>query len=437
MEKEKIIEILSEWNFWGDGIETGIERDVLSHSFGIVNSRVNKILAITGVRRCGKSFLSKQIAKRYIDLSGEKNTLIVNFEEVSFDEELSGKFLLDIFEAYNEIVGPTKKPLIILDEVQRVMGWERFVRSLHEKNKARIIVTGSSSKLMSEELATLLTGRTVDVKLLPLSFREFLRFRGFEPKKKLDILTKKEKIRRMMREYLEFGGFPEVTLEDNKKMRKEILRKIYEDVILKDVVLRLRIKNFMKLEVLANFYTTNFSSPITFNSISRFLNLPVKTVEIYSKGLEISNLFFFLRRFSFSIKEQEKSPRKVYLVDNGLFTSTGFRTSDNFGKLMENLVFLELKRRASADTGIFYWRDPYQREVDFVVKDGRRVRELIQVCYDISDPNTKRREEKSLIRGGKELGCRNLSIITWDYEGEERIGGKRIGYIPLWKWIFR
>jgi predicted AAA+ superfamily ATPase len=431
MEKEQIITTLSDWNFWTKDLDTGINRFYLKFCLDVVKSKANKILVITGVRRSGKSFLAKQIIKEIIKEVGRKNSLIVNFEEVSFDEKLDEKFLIKVWDAYKEIVKPEKRPIIVLDEIQRVTNWERFVRTLQEKNEAKIIITGSSAKLMSEELATLLTGRTIDLKVFPFSFQEFLCLKNIKAETKLEILARRDEILKLLREYFEFGGFPEVILEEKEEIKKAILKKIKEDIIFQDVVRRFKIKEIEKLERLSNFYTSNMASPITFNKVSKFLKLPVKTVEKYSKNLETSNLFFFVKRFSFSLKEQENSPRKVYLIDNGIFTVSAFKLTENYGRMLENLVAVELKRRGKE---VFYYKSN-NKEVDFVVKNARYAEKIIQVCYDISEYGAREREIKSLIKASESLKCKDLLIITWDLEDEIKVENNRIKFLPLWKWL--
>jgi hypothetical protein len=431
MEKEQIITTLSGWNFWTKDLATGVDRFYLKFCLDVVKSKANKILAITGVRRSGKSFLAKQIIKEIIKEVERKNSLIVNFEEVSFDERLDEKFLIKVWDAYKEIVKPEKRPIIVLDEVQRVTNWERFVRTLQEKNEAKIIITGSSAKLMSEELATLLTGRTIDLKVFPFSFQEFLHLKNIKAETKLEILARRDEILKLLREYFEFGSFPEVILEEKEEIKKAILKKIKEDIIFQDVVRRFKIKEIEKLERLSNFYTSNMASPITFNKVSKFLKLPVKTVEKYSKNLETSNLFFFVKKFSFSLKEQENSPRKVYLVDNGIFTASAFKLTENYGRMLENLVAVELKRRGKE---VFYYKSN-NKEVDFVVKNARYAEKIIQVCYDISEYGAREREIKALVKASKELKCKDLLVITWDHEDEQNVEKRKIKFVPLWKWL--
>ena len=426
MDEIKILEILNRWNFWKEEKDTGIERGGYIDK-GIRFLRSNVIIAIIGVRRSGKSFIMRQIARHLIGSNSARDTLIVDFE----DPELEGsdsETLNKIYEVYVKELSPTR-PIIFLDEIHIVTNWEKWVRMMHELGKARIFISGSSSKLLSGELSTVIAGRHLDIRVFPLSFNEFLDFRGIEIEDMLDIVDKRFEIERSIKEYLEFGGFPEVVLSENKR---ELLTNYWKDIIYRDVILRFKIRKIEHFRSLGRFYLTNISSPITFNRISKFLGISDDTVETFSRYLVETFSIFFVKRFSFSLREQENSPRKVYSIDNGLSNAIGFRFSDNFGRLMENLVAIELKRRGKE---IYYWKDYQQREVDFVVKEGLKVKELIQVCYDIEDFSTKNRELRALIKASKELKCKNLSVITWDYEGEEEFKNRKIKFIPLWRWL--
>jgi predicted AAA+ superfamily ATPase len=205
----------------------------------------------------------------------------------------------------------------------------------------------------------------------------------------------------------------------------------------KDVEKRHGIRESDKLRILASFYLTNVSSPTTFNSLKGVLGLNVGTVERFSSYLEEANLLFFVRRFSFKLKEQEKSPKKVYSIDPGLANAVGFRFSANFGKVAENIVALELKRRYAEDINVrlYYWKNPQQEEVDFVIKDGLKVKRLVQVCWDIEDAQAKKRELRALLKASEELKCGDLLVVTGEKEGEDVIDRKKIVYVPLWKWL--
>ena len=437
MDKKKILEILHDWNFWKEELNSGINRKSYFEKC-LRFFKTNVIVSIIGVRRAGKSYIMRQIIKNLIEKKvDKKNILMVNFEDQRFPG-FYPKLLDEIYETYLEFLEPDKKPFIFLDEIHNVPKWERWVRTMHELGKAKIIVSGSSAKLLSGELATLLTGRHLDVFVSPLDFREFLFFKDLEIEKEIDLIEKKIKIKRFFGEYSKFGGFPEVVLS---KEKKQLLLTYFEDILVKDIEKRYNVKEKEKLRALAKFYLTNISSTITFNSLRKFLNTTTNTIEKFSSYLEESNLIFFVKRFSFKIKEQEKSARKIYAIDVGLSNAVGFKFSLDYGKILENLVAIKLKKKKifEPNTEIYYWQNVQKREVDFVVKQGQKIKHLIQVCCNIENINTKQREIGNLIKASKELKCNDLFVLTEDKEGEEKVeqfGVKRkIKFIPLWKWL--
>ncbi|MBU4483765.1 MAG: ATP-binding protein, partial [Actinobacteria bacterium] len=314
--------------------------------------------------------------------------------------------------------------------------WEKWVRTIHELDKAKIIISGSNAKLLSRELSTLLTGRHLDLVIFPLSFKEFLKFKNVDLSKRFEIVNKEIEIKRLLREYIEFGSFPEVVLGGEKN---QILLNYFEDILNKDIVRRFKIRKSKELVSLAKFYLGNISSLITFSSLEKTLNISVDTVEKFSGYLEDTFILFFLKRFSYKFREQEKSPRKVYAIDVGLANTVGFRFSQNMGRLAENLVFLELKRKEmlGSNLEIYYWKDVNHREVDFLIKEDLKVRQLIQVCWEVNRPETKNREIRALLKAMKEFNLEEGLIITDDYKAEENIKGKKINYIPSWEWYLK
>ena len=205
----------------------------------------------------------------------------------------------------------------------------------------------------------------------------------------------------------------------------------FDDILTKDIEKRYKLKESEKLRALARFYLTNISNTITFNSIKKFLDTTTNTIEKFSSYLEETNILFFVKRFSYKVKEQEKAARKVYSADSGLANAVGFKFSSNIGKIAENIVAIEL--RNDKDIELYYWYN--SNEVDFVVKKGQKVNQLIQVCWNINEYKTKEREVKALIKASKKLKCKNLLVITEDNEGKEEIKKEKIVYIPLWKWL--
>jgi len=393
-----------------------IERESSGRARGYL--KYPNIIAIIGVRRCGKSIFSYLLAK------GTK------FGYVNFDDErlsdIKTEDLDKILEAIYELYGDVD--YIILDEIQNVAKWELFANRL--RRTKRVIITGSNSNLLAGELGTHLTGRYISMPMFPFSFREFLDFKGF---KKRSAYTTREKaeLLKLLREYLETGGFPEVY-----KFGRAILHRTYDDIITKDLLLRYRIKKRDDIRKLAKYLITNFSQEISYSNLAKIFNVKhVSTVSNWVSYLENCFLIFKLERFAFKLKQQFLAPRKIYCVDAGIINSIGFKFSENLGKLMENTIAIELQREKAIDDTkeIYYWKDHQQNEVDFVIKKGTKVEELIQVTYGNDKEEIKEREIKSLLKAGEELRCKNLSVITWDYEGSEKSKGGRINFIPFWK----
>jgi len=378
------------------------------------------ILVITGVRRCGKSIFSYLLTK-------EKRFGYVNFDDERLLETKT-EDLNRILQAFYELYGDIE--YVILYEVQNIEKWELFANRLRRTKK--VIITGSNSKLLTGELATHLTGRYIDITLFPFSFREFL---DLNRVKKQEVYTTREKaeILKLLSVYLKTGGFPEVN-----KFGEAILSRIYDNIISKDIILRYKIKKTEEIRKLAKYFVTNFCQEVSYSKLAKILG--VKSVSTLSKWvsyLENSFLIFKLERFDFKLKQQFIAPKKICCVDNGIVNMIAFKFSENIGKFMENAVGIELERKKSLDPliEIYYWKDHQQNEVDFVVKCGEEVARLIQVTYATSRDEIKEREIKRLLKASKELKCNNLLVITQDFEDEEKIKGKRIKFIPLWKWL--
>lgn len=432
MKKEEILEILIDWNFWKKDQDTGKGREYWIKELNNV-SNINEIAAITGVRRCGKSTILLQFCKELIKKGvNAKDILIVNLEDPRF-RNLSLELLNEIYEVYVQELIPAKKHYVILDEVQSVKGWEKFVRFLHENKKAAVFVTGSNSKLLSSDYSSIITGRHVDILAYPLSFKEYLTFKNVNVNvnDKLEIISDRHEINRLYKEYLKFGGFPKVSFlsEDEKS---KLLKTYFSDIIIKDIIMKHKLSEREVLEELAKYYISNTSSMHSFNKLKNVFGVSLDTIQRFSGYLASTYLLFFVKKFSHKVKEQVLNPRKVYCIDTGLINAVSFKFSENIGKVMENLVAVELLRRSKE---IYYWRDYSGKEVDFVIKEGLEVKQLIQVCYGVEEYNTKERELRSLIKASGELKCKNLLVITEDYEGEEEFKGIEIKFLPIWKWL--
>ncbi len=403
--------------------KTLIKREADSMLKSLIESNLIKV--VSGIRRSGKSVLIYTFLK-------DKKFAYMNFD----DDRLASIKTEDILPAFYEVYGKDLK-FIFLDEIQNLENWELFVNRIH-RTGFNLLITGSNSKLLSKELATHLTGRHFQIELMPFSFREYLVSSGFSS----DINTTKgiSLLKKELRNYLDNGGFPEIVAE--KENPKTYLMELYRKIIDRDIIQRHKISYKKTFKEMAFTLFSNPGTKITYNRLKNQFNLKSEhTAKNYLSHLEESYLIFILSRFSSKPVEVEKSEKKIYLVDTGFIKNVSFRTTDDYGSIYENIVAIELLRRKflNQNTDIYYFKTSQNEEVDFVLKEGLKIKQLIQVCYDISRPDTKKREVRALINASKELKCNNLLIITDDKEGEEEavwFGTKRkIKYIPLWKWL--
>ena len=434
MDKNEILAILKDWNDWEGQQDVGIIRSAYLNRLEALIAGSNQIITITGPRRAGKSYLMRQMARRFSEQGVKReNILFVNFEDPRFTS-LDTKLLAQIYDVYKGFLSSTDTPYIFLDEIQEVDGWEKWVRTMHELKKAKIIVSGSNAHLLSRELGTLLTGRHLDLTVFPLSFAEYLLFNKVEVKNAFDILGKEAGIDGLLHKYTEAGSFPEVALSVKKT---EVLLNYFDDLLTKDLLKRFRVRKTPAMKALIKYYLSNAGNLITFTSAGKSLQVHTNTIERFSGYFEDVYLIFLLKRFSYKVKEQEKSPRKIYAIDTGLCNSLGFRFSENIGRLAENIVFLALKRKQILDPRmeLFYWKDIQHREVDFVIKHGLKVTSMIQVCWNIRDEKAKNRELRSLHKGMKDLNIANATVITDATEGEEKLHDTIVKLVPLWKWL--
>ncbi|MDO8675995.1 MAG: ATP-binding protein [Candidatus Omnitrophota bacterium] len=433
MNKNDIIAILQDWNSWQKPLAVGVERPEYFLKLRKF-LRSDQIVTVMGPRRAGKSFIMRQTAAGLVSEGvSPQDILMVNFEDPRFIG-LDVQLLERIYQTYLEFFAPKRKPYIFLDEVQEVPGWEKWVRMMHELSKAKIVVSGSNANLLSRELGTVLTGRHLDLNVLPLSFKEYLTFNNVTLHGPVDVLNRGVEIRGFLRSYMETGSFPEVVFTESKK---ETLLNYFEDIIHKDLLRRFRIRKPEGLKALVKFYLSNPAAHVTFSSLGRSLKISSESVEKFSGYFEQAYVVSFLKRFSFKVKEQERSPRKVYAVDTGLCNAVGFRFNENLGKLAENIVFAQLRRKQLADPRfeVFYWKDDRHWEVDFVVKEGPIVSGLIQVCWDAGALKTRDREIRGLLKALADLKLDRALVITDEEESEEKIKGAVIRFIPLWKWL--
>jgi len=386
-------------------MDTGVERSLYFEKLNKLLG-MSEIVALTGVRRSGKSTIILQIIENLIK-KGTKptNTLYVNFEDPNFADNLNIKFLVKIFDAYLETFNPKGMVYLFLDEVQMVEGWERFAASLYDrKADVKIFVTGSSSKLLMSEVSTLLSGRYVSDVIYPLSFKEFLDFKG----EKYSPLIKNTKLYGYLREYIENGGFPKIVIEKNDYNKKTLLVEYFNSILERDILFRHKIKKEKDIKEIANFSLTNISGKLSTYRMEKDFKISNPNARRYLGYFEESFLLQFATFFSYSVKKQTYNPQKVFSIDTGLRNAVSFKFSEDIGKLLENIVFLELLRKKEKP---YYWEG--KGEIDFVLRRGHKVSELINVCYELNK-KTLEREVNSLEEGLAEFKNTKAKMIYWE-----------------------
>jgi len=390
-------------------------------------SELKHITCLSGIRRCGKTYLLFQIIKKLIE--EKKTTAYINFEDPRFNDSTEQ---LDIL--YQTILENRKeegKIYLFLDEIQNIKKWEKWLAAMYEKN-IKFYVSGSNASLLAGEFSKSLTGRHKLSRTYPLDFKQFLDFK--EPslleEKEKRIIEKTAKIKKYLKEYLQYGGFPE-TIFNN---RKDLMKDYFEDILTKDIITRHNLKFKQSLKEIAVILLTNISSQHSLYSLNKLIQArSINTIKNYLMYMEDAYLIQKVPFFSYSIKKQLSNPFKIYATDTGMRNAISASFSEDLGKLYENLVAIELTKKYEKEN-IYYWKST-KHEVDFLVKQGSKIVQLIQVCYDTSNADTKKRETEALLKASKELKCKNLLIITEDKEGQEKISGKTIKYKPLWHWL--
>ncbi|HLC72123.1 MAG TPA: ATP-binding protein [Candidatus Nanoarchaeia archaeon] len=425
MEVEKLVE----WNPWWEKEETieelrGKPRPQYTDIVDAV--AIKEIIIITGVRRSGKSTLLyemiSQLLKKNVD---KKQILFINLEDKKFSKDS----IEEIYACYRENINPDKKAYIFLDEVHKKDGWEGWIRKKYDlKTNNKFVISGSCSYLLKKEYATLLTGRNLTFEVFPLSFKEFLEFKEVsieESNVERGIVSDQTKhsIMRHLQEYVMQGGFPEITLKE-ERYKMKVLKQYFDDILYKDIIDRYNL-NSQKTKDLALFLITNVTSFFSLRSIRSIVKISYDTIKEYISYYQEAFLLFTLDHFSYSLKEQKTLPSKVYCVDNGLRNAVAFKFSKDDGKLVENLVFLELRRN---DKEVYYWKK--KGEVDFIVKNKDQSLTAINVSYT---DEILEREARALEEFKKEMKTRCKELLMITKTREEKVGPIR--YVPLWKWL--
>ena len=390
----------------------------IQRQFVSLNPESGLIQVIIGPRRAGKSFfcihqLTNDISFGYVNFDDERLMAITDFDEL----------LRAVKAVYSN------PEVLLFDEIQNLPNWEIIVNRL-QRQGYQLVITGSNSRLLSRELATHLTGRHQPVYVFTFSFKEYLA--TFENLITPDIMEH-------FNDYLSHGGYPEPLIK--KLDHKAYLQVLFDSVLFKDIVKRHRIRYAASLENLASWLISNISGELSLNSLARQTQVSsVHTVKKYLGYLEEAFIFFRLKRFTRKAGSQLKYNQKIYCYDNGFFLAKAFRFSEDHGKLLENLVAVELIKRSFYDhSKVFFWKNNEQEEVDFVIQRGTRVSQLIQVCWSSDAQRTKQREIRALLKASRDLKCKDLIIITYNEQSRQKASWYgmegEIDFIPAVEWL--
>jgi predicted AAA+ superfamily ATPase len=392
-----------------------IERDIDLTTF----LKTVQVVVIAGVRRCGKSSLLYLI-KEKLELA-EQDYCYFNFDD---ERIISQTSILDqIYLAHLELY--KTEPVFFFDEIQNVPNWEKFVNRIHEKG-LKVYVTGSNANLLSSEIATSLTGRNKTITLFPFSFAEYLKCRG----KSIDVKKVSSKAKSMIQgefqEYMKLGGFPLVVQEEDL----ELVNQYFQDILYRDIIARYRISQVNELKQIALYLASNTGKLFSYSTLQNIAGVKsTSSVKSYLDYLEHSYLFFYLKKFDYSVKKQIMNSRKVYAIDPAVCNRLGFRFSENKGRILETIIFLQLLRMKHE---VFYHSG--KKECDFIVQEGLEITSAIQVAYELSDINVKR-EVDGLLEAMKAYGLEKGVLITADNQVKGEDIPDQIEVILAWKWL--
>ena len=382
----------------------------------LLNSHLIKL--ITGPRRVGKSTQALLMLR-------DKNFAYLNFDSQpllnAWDANLVMRMLDDVYPGYD---------YLLLDEVQNLDAWDMWVSELYRQGK-NLIITGSNAKMLSSEMATVLTGKYLQVEMLPFSLEELFDWNKLDLHHLMSEQDAECKV--LTDDYLRNGGYPEVVA--SRQLVRSYLDTLFDSIVWKDVAKRHNVRNITDLNNLAVYLVSNFCNPLSANELSEELGLSsVNTTKKYMDYLHEPYLFYYLSRYNNKLKLMKKAPRKVYVVDNGFVAAKAFSVTENLGRLLENQVFIELVRRGyDTEKTMFYYRSRNDKEVDFVLRQGTHIERLVQVCYDMSSPKTEKREVDAIVECAGELKCDNLTIVTYDDERTIEKDGYKINIVPIAK----
>ena len=384
----------------------------------LLNSHLIKL--ITGPRRVGKSTQALLMLRN-------KNFAYLNFDKQelrdNWNADLVMRLLDEIYPSYD---------YLMLDEVQNLFNWDVWVTELFRQGK-NLVITGSNANMLSSEMATLLTGKYLPLEMLPFSLTEFFEWHRLDihailPEQQNEAVV-------LTDDYLRNGGYPETVAA--RSLAGTYLSTLFDSIIWKDIVKRHKIRNTEDINNIALYLLSNFCNPLSANDISDALNIKsVNTTQKFMGYLHEPFLFYYLPRYNNKLKLMTKAPRKIYVVDNGFVAAKAFSTSDNLGRLLENQVFVSLLRKGyNTEQSMFYYRTRNDKEIDFVLRENNRVKQLVQVSYEMTTDKTVRRECSALTEAADELHCEELCVLTYNEKRTVDWAGHIIHVLPVSEWF--
>ena len=432
MNKDRIFEILNEWNYWFRPLPNTYARTYYEEE--IAQKAVAKeVIVIKGVRRSGKSTLLineiKRLVQNRIDI---KNILFVNFEDQRFRMFDEQELLETIKNVYLEYIQPKGDIIIMLDEIQNIKGWEQWVLKEYELSNNALYVTGSNSHLLGKEFGTALSGRYLDIEVFPLSFKEYLSFKGVNIVSKAQLLHHKIELQQHFNSYIKYGGFPKIALLDDDMLKKETIKSYYDSILLKDIVARYKLKNYQLLNELTLFFLSNNATINAFNKLKNNFSTSFDTIRDYIEYLSNAYIVLSIPKFDYSLKKQIANPKKFYTIDTGFANAVSFNISQKRGANLENIVFLELRRRKEE---LYYYKTANGLEIDFLIPKGETI-ELIQVAVTLENEETYKRELRVFAETKKELkGDINCTLITFDDSKVIEYNGCNVNIVNVFEFL--
>ncbi len=426
--QEVLLTIIAEW-LEEDKLPSLVPRQY----HGIDLEKLKRILAIVGPRRSGKTYFMYQLIQSLLETGRytKQDILFVDFEDYRL-----GAFSEDdmdaLFVAFHQLTGRHPR-FLFLDEVQHLPNWSRVLRTLHNRRRFGIIVSGSNSRLLHGDVATELRGRYEDVRMLPFSFREYLSYKELSPGPAELHTAARGTIMAALEEYFNHGGFPEVVLAGSASERRKLLQNYFRTIFYKDILERHNIRARYVLDAVMNEVLETYSDTFSISRFEKHLKssgLPgsKRTISNYLHHLQEAFFVIVNEKFSFSPRRRAMNPKKVYLMDTG-FAALGRPFSENRGKILENLVAIEFFRR---EQDAYYFKG--RNECDFIIKSGLKPVQALQVCWELNARNEKR-EMSGLLEACRSLELASGKILTFSQEEKRTIDGREITVFPVWKWL--